>query len=94
MKLLDEELLKGCIETWGAKSQAMVAIGEAAEYIDAIVKLDRGQTTDTYELIGEIADNFIMCQQMAQVVGKEAVNERIAEKEKDLIKRLEKYNEK
>lgn len=94
MKLLDDELLEKCIETWGAKSQSYVAIGEAAEYIDAIVKFGRGQEVLPTELIGEIADNFIMCQQMACIFGKEQVNKRIAEKEQDIIKRLEKYNEK
>ncbi len=94
MKLLDDELLERCIETWGAQSQSYVAIGEAAEYIDAIVKFGRGQTPLPSDLIGEIADNFIMCQQMAYIFGKDEVNKRIAEKEKDLIKRLEKYNEK
>ena len=94
MKLLDDELLKRIVDTWGAPSQTYVAIGEAAEYIDAIVKLGRGQTNDPTELMGEIADNFIMCQQLAHIFGKEAINKIIAKKEKDLIKRLEKYNEK
>lgn len=60
------------IETFGINNQKMMAVEECAELINALVKEKRGRVSDD-EIITEIADVQIMCEQLMQHYGREKV---------------------
>lgn len=87
------EVLKAAIAMWGAESQTGMAIEEFAEAIVALRKLDRVGGREISDgaksnAIDEIADVFVMAYQMAEMLGIEAVKERIAFKIERLKNRL------
>ena len=68
-----EERLKlydAAITRWGVGAQKEMVYEEIGELITALARDSRGRTT-TEELITELADVTIMCEQMAYVLGYE-----------------------
>lgn len=79
-----EEIIRTAVLTFGAESQKAMAIEECAELINALSKEKRGRVSDE-DVITEIADVMIMCEQLAVIYGRGLVE---AEKSRKL-ERLE-----
>lgn len=62
------EVFKQAIETYGAEGQLNVAIEELSELIKEICKHKRG-TDNTEAIIEEMADCYIMLEQMQMIFG-------------------------
>lgn len=77
-----EELYKKALFTYGIEAQAMMVHEECAELINALCKYKRGRASDE-DVITEIADVMIMCEQIACYFGKSLVE---AEKERKLLR--------
>lgn len=77
------------LNEYGIKAQEYVLIEECGELLDALAKLKRGRV-EVKDLITELADVSIMCEQIGYFYGWE---EFVAEKERKLLRlkeRLEK----
>jgi NTP pyrophosphatase (non-canonical NTP hydrolase) len=70
-------LYDAAIAKWGVGAQKNMAYEEIGELLTALARDDRGRVT-TEELLTELADVTIMCEQMAYILGFEEY-----EKEKD-----------
>ncbi len=70
-------LYDAAITKWGVGAQKNMAYEEIGELLTALARDDRGRVT-TEELLTELADVTIMCEQMAYILGFEEY-----EKEKD-----------
>ena len=62
------KLYNKAITTWGVVAQKNMAYEEIGELLTALARDDRGRTT-TEELLTELADVTIMCEQLAYVLG-------------------------
>jgi NTP pyrophosphatase (non-canonical NTP hydrolase) len=82
-----QELYANVILEWGIAAQVDMAIEECSELINALEKYRRGRVSEK-EVITEIADVMIMCEQMAFIFGEEAVEEEKHFKLDRLLKRL------
>ena len=86
------DVLKKAIETYGAEAQLVVAIEELSELIKEICKHKR-YMDNTAAIIEEMADCYIMLEQMQMIFGlgstviKDAMDKKIARLEKRLAKR-------
>lgn len=83
-----EELYKKALSVYGLEAQMEMVHEECAELINALCKLKRNRC-DWSDVITEIADVMIMCEQMAFYFGKERV---IAEKKRKLQRLKEKLS--
>jgi hypothetical protein len=64
------------LDKWGVSTQAMMAMGECGELIAELnAFFNQGKSTPE-KVIDEIADVEIMCGQLRQIFGEEAVNAR------------------
>ena len=63
LKLYDEAITR-----WGVGAQKEMAYEEIGELLTALARDSRGRVT-TEELITELADVTIMCEQLATVIG-------------------------
>jgi NTP pyrophosphatase (non-canonical NTP hydrolase) len=62
----ERKIMQSALDKYGAKKQSDIAIEEMSELTKAIIKHRRYATAETYEnLIEEIADVMIMCEQLA-----------------------------
>lgn len=87
----NEQLYKKALEIYGFEAQSRMVDEECAELINALCKYKRGRANE-YNVITEIADVMIMCEQMAIHFGKEAVEKEIETKLSRLKKRLNRKN--
>ena len=62
------ELYNKAIDTWGVESQRNMAFEELGELITALAQDRRGRVTKE-EIITELADVTIMCEQLATILG-------------------------
>lgn len=69
-----QNLFETVITKFGFDAQKAMAIEECAELINALCKEKRGRATDE-DIITEIADVQIMCEQLAIIYGKEKVRQ-------------------
>lgn len=83
------ELYRRCREKWGNEAQIDMAVEEAAEMIQARMKLKRNGQTPMEHFIDEIADVIITVNQVRHIVGINKVNERINFKLDRLAQKLE-----
>lgn len=85
-----DKILESAIYTWGGEAQENMAIEECSEFIKAICKYRRSNngTEELENIIDEIADVTIMMRQMAIMVSRNAVNDRIEFKIDRLRKKL------
>lgn len=87
-----ENLYRKAIDCYGFPAQAAMAVEECSELTNAICKFRRGRVLED-NIITEIADVMIMCEQLASYFGNTKV---ILEKEKKLERleeRLSKYDQ-
>ncbi len=82
-----EILFLKAIMSFGRESRKTLAIEECSELINALCKEKRGRATDA-DVITEIADVQIMCEQLALMYGKEEVMLEKARKEARLFQRM------
>lgn len=78
------------VENFGPESQINMAIEECAELIDALCKFRR-ERVGTLDVVTEIADVQIMCEQLAYMFGEQTVVDERKRKIDRLQKRLTKY---
>ena len=78
------------VEKFGPESQINMAVEECAELIDALCKFRR-ERVGTLDVITEIADVQIMCEQLAYMFGEQTVEDERKRKIERLRKRLTKY---
>lgn len=87
------------VNAYGTDSQMLKSIGEMSELTDVLAReqiardqMQRGhdyyQSPDFEDLISEIADVYLMVDQLAFMFGREAVREKIAEKLKRALNQL------
>lgn len=62
------ELYNKAIDTWGVEAQRNMAFEEIGELITALAQDRRGRVTKE-EIITELADVTIMCEQLATILG-------------------------
>lgn len=79
------------VEKFGPESQINMAIEECAELINALCKLRRDRV-GTIDVVTEIADVQIMCEQLAYMFGEQTVSDERKRKIERLQKRLAKYD--
>ena len=77
------------LEKWGANAQLTMVYEELGELATALARYERGRTTDE-DVITELADVTIMCEQMALLFGQEKYEEEIENKINRLTERLNK----
>ena len=78
------------VETFGPQSQIDMAIEECAELINALCKLRR-ERVGAFDVVTEIADVQIMCEQLSYMFGEQNVADERKRKIERLQKRLTKY---
>ena len=78
------------VEKLGPESQIQKAIEECAELIDALCKF-RGERVGPIDVVTEIADVQIMCEQLSYMFGEKMVADERARKIDRLKKRLIKH---
>lgn len=89
------EICKMAVDTYGKESQVNQAFEEMGELITAINHFRRGRVSKA-EVLSEIADVFIMCEQLCYIIegtedGVQMCKDIIAEKLIRQEKRIEKY---
>lgn len=82
------ELYKSAINNWGIRPQVMMVMEETGEMLNAIGKYDRGRANES-DVITELADVWIMMEQMATFFGWEEFKK---EKERKLERLKERLN--
>ena len=85
-----ENLYKKVMETYGFPTQAAMVVEECSELTNAICKFRRGRVDDD-DIITEIADVMIMCEQLSYYFVKEKVELEKERKLERLKERLSKY---
>lgn len=89
--MIDQEsLYRKAITCYGFPAQAAMAVEECSELTNAICKFRRGRVSDD-DIITEIADVMIMCEQLASYFGKEKIELEKERKLERLKERLSKY---
>lgn len=79
------------LETWGEEEQFWMAVEECGELLTSLNQLRR-RRIDKAKLASEVADVFIMMNQLAIVVGEPEVQEQIEYKIRRLKERLDSFN--
>ena len=87
-----DEIIHRVIQTYGKEAQTQMLFEEMAELQNAICKLSRGRGT-VGDVCEEIADVMIMCFQMAQIFGAQAVEQMAQYKMRRLKNRLNNVGE-
>lgn len=84
----DRETFREAVETWGWEPQVDMATEEAGELIVALSRYMRGRN-DEEDVVDELADVRIMCEQLTEFIGREQVEEHVSVKMNRLRERLE-----
>jgi NTP pyrophosphatase (non-canonical NTP hydrolase) len=85
---LDDAILRVATKVFGYKNQSEKAVEECAELIVAIKHFNSGKVSKE-DLASEIADVYIMCQQLAMYVGPAMVDQQVSTKCIRLRERIE-----
>lgn len=84
-----DEICRAALEKWGERSQIDMCIEECAELINALEKYRRGRNTKA-DVITEIADVQIMCEQMQELFGDAETSAERNRKFNRLVERINK----
>ncbi len=87
--MIAHEVCKKALEAYGINNQMWKTIEECAELQDALAKYKTGRATKE-DVITEIADVQIMCQQLSIFFGEQEVNSEFIRKLERLQTRTEK----
>lgn len=85
-----KKLYQKAIDTWGIDAQRYMLFEELGELVTAIAQENRGRVSKK-DIITELADVSIMCEQMALFFGYDEYEKEKEFKLDRLKKRLEKY---
>ena len=85
-----KKLYQKAIDTWGIDAQRYMLFEELGELVTAIAQENRGRVSKK-DIITELADVSIMCEQMALFLGYDDYEKEKEFKLDRLKKRLEKY---
>ena len=88
-----QKLYKDCMEFWGFEKQARVVQEECAELIVATSHILRGRKGGYKKMLEEVADVYLMVQQMMIYFGKDQVMDVVDFKSDRVKAKLEKYKE-
>jgi NTP pyrophosphatase (non-canonical NTP hydrolase) len=91
MKFTEEQrkIMLNALNKYGVAAQDDIAIEEMSELTKAIIKVRRYNNSDTYEnLCEELADVFIMCEQILMSLDRDKVQSYINSKLERLNERL------
>lgn len=83
------ELYRRALNDWGIRPQTMMVMEETGEMLEAIGKYDRGRATEN-EVITELADVWIIMEQMALFFGWDEFQKEKEHKLQRLKERLDK----
>lgn len=86
-----EKLYKDCMEYWGFEKQARMTQEECAELIGAISHHLRGRKNATADLVEELADVYLMLNQLISYFGEDVVMDVVDRKSDGVKGKLEKY---
>jgi len=86
-----QKLYKDCMDFWGFEAQAKIMQEECAELILAIFHLFRKRKGAASNTMEEIADVYLMLQQMMFYFDKEAIMEIVHQKSDRVKAKLERY---
>jgi len=86
-----EKLYKDCLEFWGFEEQSRKAQEECGELIVAISHYLRGRENAPAKLVEEIADVYLMLNQLISYFGEDWIMEMVDWKSDRVRKKLEKY---
>lgn len=75
------------IEKWGVDGQCHKAVEELGELITALMRFYNGRGT-THDVVTEIADCYIMLDQLSHIFGERDVDKELIAKEARLMERL------
>lgn len=92
MEQNEKEICTLAVDIFGPDSQINMAIEECAELIDSLCKFRRGRN-EAIDVVTEIADVQIMCEQLAYMFGPKTVVDERKRKIKRLQERLSKHAE-
>lgn len=84
------ELYEKAIESWGVPNQVFMVMEETGEMLNALAKMNRKRSTEE-EIVTELADVWILMEQMAVVFGWDKFQE---QKEYKLARLKERLNNK
>lgn len=84
-------VIKLAVEKFGPESQMDMSIEECSELINALCKLRRGRV-GPIDVVTEIADVQIMCEQLAYMFGEKSVADERKRKIERLRKRIEAHD--
>lgn len=87
-----EQICKAAVQTFGVDAQINIAIEECAELIVALEHWKRGRNTEA-DVITEVADVQIVCEQLGYIFGCFDVTVEEAHKLERLEERIKKSNE-
>lgn len=92
--MIDSDVLRQAVNTWGIKSQLQMAQEECAELVVAVSHYQRNPTPATFEsVVDELADVKIMTEQLELIFGQAevaiAVNTKLVRLQERLRERLE-----
>jgi NTP pyrophosphatase (non-canonical NTP hydrolase) len=82
------ETYERAIDHWGEDAQLNMGVEEASELITALSRFLRGRT-DEADVVEEVADVSIMVEQLAMIVGEDAVADVVDSKVARLSDRLD-----
>ena len=89
------KLYKKAVKTWGYASQLLMAVEEMAELTQAISHLLRDRNYAKSEIIEELADVEVMCEQLRVIIDKNDKIDKIKEEKlARLSEMLEETNDK
>lgn len=85
---LDRDIYKETIDKWGEESQFWMAAEEMGELLQKLSHFQRGRCSEI-DVAEEIADCFLMLEEMAYIFGREHVIKWIGIKKKVVTQRLD-----
>jgi NTP pyrophosphatase (non-canonical NTP hydrolase) len=83
-----KELYQKAIKSWGVTNQVFMVMEESGEMLNALAKYYRNRSTPQ-EIITELADVWILMEQMAEVFGWDDFQNEVQYKLERLKKRLD-----
>ena len=89
-----EKLYEDCIEFWGLEKQARIAQEECGELITAVSHYFRGREGAPSKLVEEIADVYLILNQLISYFGEDWIMEIVDLKSDRVKEKLEKYKAK
>ena len=89
-----QELYKDCLHFWGFDKQAKMVQEECLELALAVSRIERGREGAIDNMKEEVADVYLMVQEMIVYFGEETIMTIVDEKSDRVKEKLERYKKK